>query len=70
MSGAAWKVEVDGYTPVICTAATSAKARWQAYRQFCELISRQSFGDFLARGVRVTKATEFEVEQYRIGALA
>lgn len=50
-----WSVEVYGYTPAQFEAATAGKARYLAFRSFREYVTRLSFREFLARGVKVRR---------------
>lgn len=61
----AWSVEVYGYMPEVFYASTKAKARWKAYRQFCEAFGRRPFQDFLAIGVSIREADAVEIERAR-----
>jgi hypothetical protein len=40
-------VSVYGYSEVRYTATSAGKARWMAYRQFCEERGKRDFLDFL-----------------------
>lgn len=53
-----WIVEVYGYMPERFEAPTKDKARYRAYLQFRDAVTRLTFRDFLARGVTVTRATD------------